>query len=166
PVGAKPSVRPLGLEATLVYVAFPAMKDGAAMFRLLHLCDVAWLLARFRHCYQPDRVSAIAAGWHASQHLARALDAARDLLGVPGITAQPSRGTVNPLLHLCFRLAGAPSEIGAPRPRGRLRGLADALLTGTLSGLCVARAPRRAGPACSCRAPSRRERASGDPTPG
>ena len=144
-VVAETSVQTLGLEATLVYVAFHAMKDGAASFRLLHLCDVAWLLARFGHCYQPDRVSAIAAAWHASHHLARALNAAGDLLGVPGITAQASRGIVNRLLHLCFRLAGDPSQIGAPRPQGRLRGLADELLTETLWELSLARLPRRAG---------------------
>ena len=143
-VVAETSVQTHSLEATLVYVAFHAMEGGAVDFRLLHLCDVAWLLARFGHCYQPDRVSAIAAAWHASQHLARALNAAGDLLGAPGITAQASRGIVNLLLHLCFRLAGDPSQIGAPRARG-LRGLADELLTETLWELSLARLPRRAG---------------------
>jgi Uncharacterised nucleotidyltransferase len=143
-VVAETSVQTLGLEATLVYVAFHAMNDGAAGFRLLHLCDVAWLLARFGHCYQPDRVSAIAVAWHASHHLARALNAAGDLLGAPGITAQASRGIVNRLLDLCFRLAGDPCQIGAPTPRG-LRGLADELLAETLWDLSLARLPRYAG---------------------
>jgi Uncharacterised nucleotidyltransferase len=143
-VVAETEVQALDLESTLVYVAWHAIKDGAARLRLLHLCDVAWLLARFGPSYQPHRVWAVAGAWHVRHHLARALEAVRHLWAVPGVPLPASRGTLDRLLHLSFRLAGDPCLIGAPRSRGGLRGLAGDLLTETLWELALARLPRRA----------------------
>lgn len=135
-------VQTLDAEATLAYVALHAMKDGRAAFRLLHLCDVAWLIARGSR----DRwegALALAAAWRTHHYLARAVEAAGRLFRLPGAALPPSPGLVAPLLRACFRLGGDP--VGGGPDGGPLRRVTRELLAEAFWELSMARLPRRAG---------------------
>jgi hypothetical protein len=132
----------LDAEAMLVHVALHAMKDGRAMFRLLHLCDVAWLVARERSRDGWERTIALAAAWRTHHHLARAVEAARRLFRLPSAAGPPPPGLAAPLLRSCFRLSGDP--VGGGRGHGPLGRLTREILTEALWDLSLGRLPRRA----------------------
>ena len=133
----------LDAEATLVYVALHAMKDGRADFRLLHLCDIAWLVARDRSRDGWERAMALAAAWRTHHHLARGVEAARRLFRLPSAAAPPPPGLVAPLLQSCFRLSGDP--VGGGPGHGPLGRFTREVLAEALWDLSLGRPPRRAG---------------------
>ena len=85
------TVKTFNPEAFLVHVAVHAVEDGLkptflggrVKFKLLALCDVAWLLEKYGKTYDFKKVWRLAIRWGADSHLIRALQAVSWVLGYP-----------------------------------------------------------------------------------
>ena len=85
-------VRTFNPEATLIHLAVHATSCTFAGFRLLHLCDVAWAVARRRAPHEP--LWALADAWNARAQLDAALEMVERVLQVavpPGMRTRPRR---------------------------------------------------------------------------
>ncbi len=144
-VVAGTSVRTLNLEATLIYGAVHAMASGAGSFKLLHLCDVAWLVARFGTQVRRDLLWELADAWGARHYLDRALQASEEILGFRGVQSIKPQRKQSIWLRGCFRLAASErSLVDAVSLEGKLTRLSREVFQELFWELALCRLPKRA----------------------
>jgi hypothetical protein len=98
-------VQTLNLEATLIHLAVHALRPGPIDFRLLHLCDVAWLIARLGQKLDADLAWKIANAWGAQHYLICALQMVRDLIPFKSPSACDRLVDGRFFSRMCLRLA-------------------------------------------------------------
>ncbi len=139
------SVRTLDLEATLAYGAVHAMVSGVGRFKLLHLCDVAWLVARLGSELRCGLLWELADAWGARHYLDRALQASEEILGFRGVQSIKPQRKQSFCLQGCFRLAASDrSLVDQVNPEGKLRRLCREVFQELFWELALCRLPIRA----------------------
>jgi hypothetical protein len=139
------AVRTLDLAPMLVHVAAHAMEQGRNGFRLLHLCDAAWIVARLIGPEQLDGIRATARAWDAERDLACALIAARWLFPFELPESASGLAGRRPASELCMKLAGLyPFLVDQEGSGGRVRRLAEMLWRECCWDLALGRVPVRA----------------------
>jgi hypothetical protein len=98
-------------EAMLLHAATHAMNDGVANFDLLHLVDIAWLLAKYGQGYNADRLFALATEWGVQGDLACALQAIEQAIGTDAVKPFDPRRLQGPIRRSTFRLVGKPRAL-------------------------------------------------------
>lgn len=95
----------LDAEASLIHLAVHALEAWFHGFKLLHLCDVAWIVARSTARY--GDLWELADTWGAAYHLELALRLADRLWSVPAARALLADRRPSAWMRAALRLAGA-----------------------------------------------------------
>jgi hypothetical protein len=138
------SVRTLSLEGMLLHTAVHAMEQPPRKFKLLHLCDVVWIIERLGHKLRVPVLREMIRAWGAERHLFGALKAAETIFPFPVPEAnrytRPSRWS-----RCCLHLAGVkPSIVDHKQPRWSLGRVVLRLLREIFWDLSFLRPPIRA----------------------
>ncbi len=113
------ATRILSPDAMLVHAAVHVMSDSIFAFRLLHLADVAWLLAARAPGTAAESVWQMAQQWGATSELGCALQALEELLGLDLGCRLDYRRYLGPAWRGLFRkVATARALVDQSHPRG------------------------------------------------
>jgi hypothetical protein len=138
------SVKTLSLEGMLLHTAVHAMEQPPRKFKLLHLCDVVWIIQRLGHKLRIPVLKEMIQAWGAEQHFFGALQAAEAIFPFPVPEAEryarPSRWS-----RCCLHLAGVKrSIVDHGQPSSSLGRVALRLLREIFWDLSFLRPPKRA----------------------
>ncbi|UCC82209.1 MAG: nucleotidyltransferase family protein [Gemmatimonadota bacterium] len=136
----------LNFEAALLHAALHAMAGPpTAGFRLLHLCDVAWIVQRAGHRLRPDVLQQLATDWRLERYLTCALEAADAIFPFPVTRSETYRPHRSVWSRTCLRLAEMdPSIVDERLPDTRVDRVAKRLFREAFWDFAFLRPPRRA----------------------
>ena len=133
------------VEAMFLHTVVHAVRQSLMKFRLLHLCDVVWIIDRLGHKLNTPVLRELTQAWGAEQYVLCALLAAESVFPFPvrdvdRLTDQRSRWS-----QVCLRLAGIdPSLVAKERPRSGAGKFTQRLVRETFWDLAFRRPPERA----------------------
>jgi len=133
----------LDYEASLLHGAVHAMEQPPTEYRLLHLCDVAWMLWKWKDVIDPEKLRDLAREWGLSAWLTAAVMAAERVLpfGLPEACHRiwPERKS----LRGGFLTGAGFGEwiVGQSVPEGRFGRLAESAQREALWELALGRPP-------------------------
>lgn len=138
-------VKTLNLEAMLIHTSVHAMEQSLQKFRLMHLCDVVWIIEKLGASLSEDSLLEIARSWGAERHLFSALKAAETIFPFPVPDATRYSGMRSSWSEGCLRQAGFGPQIADEEPaRSDLGRLARRVWRETFFDFGFRRSPKRA----------------------
>ena len=139
------AVKTLNLEAMLLHTAAHAMDQSPMEFKLLHLCDVVWIIERLGDRLRTGVLQKMITEWGAEQHLRCALEAAAAIFPFRTPDADRFTGKRSRWEQGCLRLAGiSHALIDRGRPQTSSGRIVSRLFRETFWDLTFRRPPRRA----------------------
>ena len=134
-------LRILKPEASLVHVAVHAMEQAPFSFKILHLCDVVWMLHRLGPTLRMDDLRKLLEEWGGEGHLLRAIQLARRVF--PFRFEAPPLAAKSRWTDFCYRAGGIDGVVmDHPKPANGAARLVSTLAREAWWDLSWRRPPR------------------------